>query len=94
MAPSKKAAAQKPPPSPVKNAYLILYNLASASAWGLVLYSTVLTLVNSGPQSVYVTTGEFTKWTQTAAAMEILHSLFGKETSMCSQQTCPNKKKN
>ncbi|KAL7936031.1 tyrosine phosphatase-like protein [Trichoderma chlorosporum] len=78
MAPSNKAAPQKPASSPVKNAYLILYNAASAIAWALVLQRTVLTLyAGGGPHAVYVTTGEFTKWTQTAAAMEILHSLFG-----------------
>ncbi|RFU78036.1 kinase [Trichoderma arundinaceum] len=79
MAPSKKSAVQKPPSSPVKNGYLILCNAVSAAAWGLVLQGTVTTLVNSGPQNVFVTTGEWTKWTQTAAAMEILHSLFGKK---------------
>ncbi|KAL6858389.1 tyrosine phosphatase-like protein [Trichoderma novae-zelandiae] len=79
MPPSTIAAPQKPAPpsSPVKNAYLIVYNALSAVAWGLVLQSTVLTLFESGPSIVYLTTGEFTKWTQTAAAMEIIHSLFG-----------------
>ncbi|KAL7950576.1 tyrosine phosphatase-like protein [Trichoderma barbatum] len=78
MAPSNKAAPQKPASSPIKTAYLILYNTVSAIAWALVLNSTILTLYSrGGPSMVYVTTGELTKWTQTAAAMEILHSLFG-----------------
>ncbi|KAL7927924.1 hypothetical protein ACQKWADRAFT_318007 [Trichoderma austrokoningii] len=72
-APSVSASAA----SPVKNGYLILYNAASALAWGMVLQGTVTSLVESGPESVYLNVGEFTKWTQTAAAMEILHSLFG-----------------
>jgi very-long-chain (3R)-3-hydroxyacyl-CoA dehydratase len=78
MAPSKSASGQKPASSPVKNGYLILYNAASAFAWGMVLQGTITSLVESGPESVYLNVGEFTKWTQTAAAMEILHSLFGK----------------
>jgi very-long-chain (3R)-3-hydroxyacyl-CoA dehydratase len=87
MAPSNKSPAQKAPSSPIKNGYLILYNTVSALAWGLVLQSTVQTLVQSGPESVYLTTGEFTKWTQTAAAMEILHSLFG--TQIQNKDTFP-----
>ncbi|KAL7959970.1 tyrosine phosphatase-like protein [Trichoderma compactum] len=75
MAPSKKAA---PASSPIKTAYLILYNAVSAIAWASVLEKTVSTLyAGGGPSLVYVTTGEQTKWVQTAAAMEILHSLFG-----------------
>ncbi|KAK4079888.1 tyrosine phosphatase-like protein [Trichoderma afarasin] len=78
MAPSQKAAPQKPASSPIKTAYLILYNAVSAIAWASVLANTVSTLSSGGgPSLVYVTTGEQTKWVQTAAAMEILHSLFG-----------------
>ncbi|KAL7909486.1 tyrosine phosphatase-like protein [Trichoderma velutinum] len=78
MAPSKKEARQKPASSPIKTAYLILYNAISAVAWASVLASTITTLyAGGGPSLVYVTTGEQTKWVQTAAAMEILHSFFG-----------------
>ncbi|PNP57772.1 hypothetical protein THARTR1_01930 [Trichoderma harzianum] len=80
MAPSKKAAPQKPASSPIKTAYLILYNAVSAVAWASVLEKTISTLyAGGGPSLVFVTTGEQTKWVQTAAAMEILHSLFGKQ---------------
>lgn len=87
MPPSTTVAPQTPAPpsSPIKNAYLIVYNALSAIAWGLVLQSTVLTLFESGPSIVYLTTGEFTKWTQTAAAMEIIHSLFGKPSTSLSK---------
>lgn len=64
-------------PSPVKNGYLILYNAASAILWLTVLGRVVGANVTKGPQLVYPTTGEFCKWTQTLAGMEILHSLFG-----------------
>ncbi|XXG96763.1 hypothetical protein Hte_003054 [Hypoxylon texense] len=74
MADTAKPARQ---PSPVKNGYLILYNAASAILWLTVLGRVVGANVTKGPQLVYPTTGEFCKWTQTLAGMEILHSLFG-----------------
>ncbi|KAI0181107.1 PTPLA-domain-containing protein [Hypoxylon sp. FL1284] len=64
-------------PSPVKNGYLILYNAASAILWLTVLGRVVGANFTKGPQLAYPATGEFCKWTQTLAGMEILHSLFG-----------------
>jgi very-long-chain (3R)-3-hydroxyacyl-CoA dehydratase len=72
--------ADKPKPpkaSPLKTTYLILYNFASAVAWSVVLGRTILLLYLHGPASVYAHTGEWTKWTQTMAVMEVLHSLLG-----------------
>ncbi len=74
------AAAAKPASSPVKNGYLILYNAVSAALWLTVMVRTVAAAVDAdggGPASVYDATGEFCKWTQTLAGMEVLHSLFG-----------------
>lgn len=76
------AMADKPKPaakqaSPLKDAYLILYNFASAVAWSVVLGRTLAVLYLRGPAAVYAVVGEWTKWTQTAAVMEILHSLLG-----------------
>lgn len=75
----KPAAAAKPASSPVKTGYLILYNAVSAALWLTVLVRTVAASVNGadGYTSVYSTTGEFCKWTQTLAGMEVLHSLLG-----------------
>lgn len=70
-------ASPKRQPSVLNKTYLILYNFASAVAWSVVLGRTVSLLSQSGPQSVYAGVGEWTKWTQTVAAMEILHSLLG-----------------
>lgn len=69
---------QRAPPSPAKTGYLVLYNFASAVAWSVVLGRTVAVCALRGPESVYGAVGEWTKWTQTAAAMEILHSLLGR----------------
>jgi very-long-chain (3R)-3-hydroxyacyl-CoA dehydratase len=63
--------------SPAKTGYLVLYNAVSAAAWSSVLYHTVAIAASQGPRYVHPGIGEWTKWTQTAAALEILHSLFG-----------------
>lgn len=80
----KSGAAPKPAASPVKNAYLILYNAVSASLWLVVLLRTAGTILGGGDgyTAVFDTTGEFCKWTQTLAGMEVLHSLFGASTSI------------
>ncbi|KAI1413597.1 PTPLA-domain-containing protein [Hypoxylon sp. FL1857] len=64
-------------PSPVKNGYLILYNAVSAVLWSVVLSRVVGTNLASSPQQAYPVVGEFCKWTQTLAGMEVLHSLLG-----------------
>ncbi|KAI0013894.1 tyrosine phosphatase-like protein [Xylariaceae sp. FL0662B] len=63
--------------SPVKNGYLILYNAVSAILWLTVLGRIVGVNVMRGPQLAYPAVGEFCKWTQTLAGMEVLHSLLG-----------------
>lgn len=76
MADTKKAP-RATTSSPVKNGYLILYNAVSATLWLTVLGRVVLTNYMRGPSHVYASTGEFCKWTQTLAGMEVLHSLLG-----------------
>ncbi|PFH60668.1 hypothetical protein XA68_10580 [Ophiocordyceps unilateralis] len=63
--------------SPGKTAYLILFNAASAVAWAVVLCRTVTIFSVLGPLFVYDGVGVWTKWTQTLAALEVLHSLLG-----------------
>lgn len=64
-----------------KRAYLVAYNALSALLWSVVLGRTVATLaangLETGPALVYPAVGEWTKWTQTLAALEILHSVLG-----------------
>jgi hypothetical protein len=73
-------AAAKPPPSAAKNGYLILYNAVSAMLWLTVLGRIVAINAVRGPHLAYPAVGEFCKWTQTLAGMEVLHSLFGKSS--------------
>lgn len=68
-----------------KRAYLVAYNAASALLWSVVLGRTVATLaangLETGPALVYPAVGEWTKWTQTLAALEIVHSVLGMRAS-------------
>jgi len=57
--------------------YLIAYNLVSALLWSGVLVRTVLTVGTEGFEGTYPNVGEYTKWTQTLAGMEVLHALIG-----------------
>ncbi|KAI5928445.1 tyrosine phosphatase-like protein [Camillea tinctor] len=74
---TKTKPSAKKPSSPVKNAYLILYNAVSAGLWAVVLGRVIATNLTQGHEAVYPSVGEFCKWTQTLAGMEVLHSLFG-----------------
>jgi very-long-chain (3R)-3-hydroxyacyl-CoA dehydratase len=79
MAADAAAATKRPlkPASTANKAYLIFYNSVSALLWSVVLGRTVMLLGLHGPEYVYPNVGEFTKWTQTLAGLEVLHSLLG-----------------
>ena len=64
-----------------KQQYLILYNLVSALAWFIVLSRLLILLPLVGYRNVYAGVGEFAKWTQTGAVLEIVHSAIGKSRS-------------
>ncbi|KAH7350120.1 tyrosine phosphatase-like protein [Plectosphaerella cucumerina] len=74
-------AAQKtqtpPARSSIRNAYLVLYNAASAAAWAVILTRTITIFTTRGPAAVPDGVATLTQWTQTAACLEILHSLLG-----------------
>ena len=61
-----------------KAVYLILYNAISASLWAIVLARTVRIATVQGWEDVYAGVGEWTKWTQTLAGLEVLHAALGK----------------
>lgn len=76
-----------------KKSYLIAYNAVSCVLWATILYRTVTIAgpdLLGGPKKeglfgkkawgyerLFGETGEFVKWAQTAAMMEIVHSLVG-----------------
>ncbi|KAL1868523.1 hypothetical protein Daus18300_005957 [Diaporthe australafricana] len=64
-----------------KRAYLVAYNGISALLWSVVLGRTLSVLaahgLETGPALVFPAVGEWTKWTQTLAALEIVHSVLG-----------------
>ncbi|KAI4214120.1 MAG: hypothetical protein LQ351_003205 [Letrouitia transgressa] len=70
----------QPPPltrGELAKEYLSTYNAISALMWLSIFGRVVLLLPLTGPASVYDGAGDFTKWTQTAAVLEIAHSAFG-----------------
>ncbi|KAI5862290.1 tyrosine phosphatase-like protein [Durotheca rogersii] len=81
MAGEPKSAGVKDPSSSssstIKNGYLVLYNAASATLWLTVLGRVAAANVAGGPELAYPAVGEFCKWTQTLAGLEVLHSLLG-----------------
>ncbi|MCJ1270352.1 hypothetical protein MMC22_010248 [Lobaria immixta] len=59
------------------NQYLVLYNLSCAILWLAVFGRVILLVPLVGTQHVYGGVGNFAKWTQTVALLEVLHSAFG-----------------
>lgn len=83
MDPSDATAAKGPGPKPLrssspKNQYLILYNFISAILWLVVLGRVLIFIPLVGFGNVYGGLGQFTKWTQTLALLEIVHAAVGK----------------
>lgn len=68
---------------PVKSQYLILYNFISAILWLAVFGRVILLLPILGYRNVYGGVGEFAKWTQTVAVLEVLHSALGMMETSC-----------
>ncbi|KAL9608333.1 MAG: hypothetical protein Q9167_006822, partial [Letrouitia subvulpina] len=67
----------QPPPltrGELAKEYLSAYNAISALMWLSIFARVLLLLPLTGPASVYDGAGDFTKWTQTAAVLEIVHS--------------------
>ncbi|KAF9899319.1 hypothetical protein BX616_003099, partial [Lobosporangium transversale] len=67
------------PVNPVVNLYLIAYNWASFAGWSWVLVQTIRALLATGNDytKVYAAVGDQLVWVQTAALLEVFHSLFG-----------------
>lgn len=57
--------------------YLIAYNLICAVLWTAVLGRVIFLVPLVGFENVAGGVGEFAKWTQTLAALEIVHSALG-----------------
>ncbi|KAK0255393.1 hypothetical protein LTS09_009781 [Friedmanniomyces endolithicus] len=57
--------------------YLILYNFVSALLWSVILGRVLLITALFGYPSVHSGVADFTRWTQTLAALEVLHAAVG-----------------
>jgi very-long-chain (3R)-3-hydroxyacyl-CoA dehydratase len=63
--------------TPTKANYLTAYNTVSALLWSTVLFRTLSTALTTSPNQVYPAIGTYVRWTQTLAALEVAHSVFG-----------------
>ena len=61
--------------------YLILYNFVSALLWIVVLGRVLILVPLVGFGRTHSGVGQFTKWTQTAALLEVIHAASGKCSS-------------
>jgi very-long-chain (3R)-3-hydroxyacyl-CoA dehydratase len=66
-----------------KSSYLIFYNLVSAALWSVVIAQVLRINATDGHEKVYAGVGEYTKWTQTLAGLEVLHAALGRWTFSC-----------
>lgn len=64
----------------LQSQYLVSYNLVCAVLWAAVLGRVVLLIPLVGFENVHGGVGEFTKWTQTLALLEVAHSALGMRT--------------
>ena len=61
----------------LQSQYLVSYNLVCALLWTAVLGRVILLIPLVGFGDVHGGVGEFTKWTQTLALLEVVHSALG-----------------
>lgn len=64
--------------SPIKTGYLVLYNAVSTILWATILGRVLLVSSVHGTRYVFPAVGEFAKWTQTLALLEVVHAAVGK----------------
>lgn len=63
--------------SPIKTGYLVLYNAVSTILWATILGRVLLVSSVHGTSYVFPAVGEFAKWTQTLALLEVVHAAVG-----------------
>ncbi|KAI7233004.1 hypothetical protein KC330_g5591 [Hortaea werneckii] len=76
--PQQDAQPVKVVPPSYRSLYLILYNSVSALLWAVVLGRVIAIESVHGRRGVYLGVGQWTKWTQTVAALEVVHAVLGK----------------
>lgn len=75
---SASAEARRSRTSTPVQIYLILYNFISAILWSTILGRVILITAIHGTGMVYLGVGQFTKWTQTLALLEVVHAAIGR----------------
>lgn len=72
--------------------YLLIYNLVNGFLWIAVLGRVILLIPLVGFQNVYGGVGEFAKWVQSIAILEVFHSALGTATIFLSKPCCAESK--
>lgn len=67
----------KPVPPRWTTLYLILYNFLSATLWSAVLGRVLLIAYLHGTWKVFFGVGDYVRWVQTLAGLEVAHSVVG-----------------
>ena len=80
---ASKSSTTEPAPKPaqpksLRTIYLIFYNYVSALLWFATLVGVTILVPYGGFRSVYPGVGQFTKWTQTLALLEVVHAAIGR----------------
>ncbi|KAI5818705.1 tyrosine phosphatase-like protein [Pyronema omphalodes] len=69
--------AERQPSLSLGSRYLIGFNFVSTLLWAGVLASTLFFAPQVGPKGLFAINGEYTKWTQTLAILEVIHVVVG-----------------
>ena len=73
---------QKGPTSP-RSLYLILYNVISAALWSMVLGRVIMINGTKGYPYAYSDMGDYVRWVQTLAGLEVVHAAIGMTPLPC-----------
>ncbi|KAK9448194.1 tyrosine phosphatase-like protein [Limtongia smithiae] len=74
---STRPSSGKPTRLTPQGLYLLAYNTISAFLWTAVLMRVAIVLPLLGSENVAAVAADFTRWVQTGALLEIVHSLIG-----------------
>ncbi|KAI6316415.1 hypothetical protein MCOR34_004369 [Pyricularia oryzae] len=77
MAKSKPASGPSSRPQRTQNPYLLLYNSASFLLWSYILVTAFTTYLSAGNAAVWNRLHLAVRWTETLAALEVAHAIFG-----------------
>lgn len=92
---SQRPSAPTPPTKTLRTQYLTLYNLVSAFFWLQIFYRVLLILAAGGGwEEVFLRCDGYVRYVQSAAALEIVHAVFGRLNTRFDWECMPRNEKN